>query len=135
MSARTWHSANGAPATPDPTGSPFTITAYPTTDIWRRAPDQGDVFNAPYIYTTLTPAFFHRIAATVTVPWKTQFDQGGLLLAFPRPASEGPWRWIKAGIEMFDGAPALGVVGTDRFSDWSLAPMPSSADSEGDGWD
>ncbi|KAK0938550.1 hypothetical protein LTR29_009864 [Friedmanniomyces endolithicus] len=130
MPAHTWHAANGA-TLPHSTSDSFTITAHPITDIWRRdATPEGDVFNAPYIYTTLTPTTFSRLAVKVTVPWKTQFDQGGLLIAFPSsPSSSGNghgqnWRWIKAGIEMFDGKPALGVVGTDRFSDWSLAPMP-----------
>ncbi len=130
MPAHTWHAANGA-TLPHSTSDSFTITAHPITDIWRRdATPEGDVFNAPYIYTTLTPTTFSRLAVTVTVPWRTQFDQGGLLIAFPssiKGSGNGHgqnWRWIKAGIEMFDGKPALGVVGTDRFSDWSLAPMP-----------
>lgn len=28
------------------------------------------------------------------------------------------------GIEYFNGKPALSVVGNDRFSDWSLCPLP-----------
>ena len=31
---------------------------------------------------------------------------------------------MKAGIEYFNGKPMLGVVGCDRFSDWSLCPLP-----------
>lgn len=58
---------------------------------------------------------------TVSGNWKTQYDQGGLVLSLP--FHDGPTRWIKAGIEYFEGQPVLGVVGTDRFSDWSLCPM------------
>ncbi|KAK1076566.1 hypothetical protein LTR33_008829, partial [Friedmanniomyces endolithicus] len=109
MPAHTWHAANGA-TLPHSTSDSFTITAHPITDIWRRdATPEGDVFNAPYIYTTLTPTTFSRLAVKVTGSGNGHGQN---------------WRWIKAGIEMFDGKPALGVVGTDRFSDWSLAPMP-----------
>ncbi|TKA74213.1 hypothetical protein B0A55_06297 [Friedmanniomyces simplex] len=136
----TWHAANGA-ILPQNTSTKFTITAPPKTDIWRpNSTPSADVLNAPYLYTTLTPTTFTRLRAKVTVPWKTQFDQGGLLLAFPSPSpasSDGGedghgqnWRWIKAGIEFFEGKPALGVVATDRFSDWSLAPMPGPSPAQ-----
>ncbi|KAK4542586.1 hypothetical protein LTR36_006634 [Oleoguttula mirabilis] len=119
MASLTWQAANGATVPPDTTAT-FKVSAPPKTDIWRRS-EADDVFNAPYIYTTMRPAAFNRISVTVSGPWKTQFDQGGLVLAFPR--HDGPTRWIKAGIEFFHGKPCLGVVGNDRFSDWSICPM------------
>ncbi|KAK5128280.1 hypothetical protein LTR85_002947 [Meristemomyces frigidus] len=119
MASLIWHPANGA-TLPSDTTVTFTINAPPKTDIWRPA-ETDDVFNAPYIYTDMQPAAFKRMSVTVAGPWKTQFDQGGLVLAFPR--QDGPSRWIKAGIEFFQGKPCLGVVGNDRFSDWSLCPM------------
>lgn len=61
---------------------------------------------------------------------QTQYDQGGLILAFePQPAPKDsdneydPRKWIKAGIEYFSLQSVIGVVGTDRFSDWSLSPL------------
>ncbi|KAK5692426.1 hypothetical protein LTR97_010734 [Elasticomyces elasticus] len=126
--APTWTAANGAAQPPNPTSQDFTITAFPKTDIWRRdSTPEGDVFDAPYLTTSVPVSSFKSLKVEVTVPWKTQFDQGGLLIIFPEP-KQGKGRWVKGGIEYFDGSPALGVVGTDRFSDWSLAPMP-----EGDG--
>jgi uncharacterized protein len=128
MPSYKWEAANGATAPQQPLGEDkMTIIAPPRTDIWRRSSKpEGDVFNAPYIYTIVKPMSFKRLSVTVTVPWKTQFDQGGFIIAFPN--STEPWRWIKGGIEYFNGKPALGVVGTDRYSDWSLAPM--SADEQ-----
>ena len=38
-------------------------------------------------------------------------------------------RWIKAGIEFFEGAPQLGVVAADNVSDWSLSPLGGSGGS------
>lgn len=82
-------------------------------------------FNAPAIGARIPVSAFKTLSATVSGPWKTQFDQGGLLIAFPKSpgADLHDSQWIKAGIEFFNGEPKLGVVGTDRFSDWSLCPM------------
>ncbi|KAK5734776.1 hypothetical protein LTR17_008707 [Elasticomyces elasticus] len=129
--APTWTASNGAPQPQDPTTTSFTITAPPKTDLWRRdSTPEGDVFNAPYLTTSVPVSSFKSLKVTVTVPWKTQFDQGGLLIIFPGEGGKGSGRWVKGGIEFFEGSPALGVVGTDRFSDWSLAPMPSSPHSQ-----
>ena len=58
------------------------------------------------------------IEVTFTLVFDEQFDQGGLFL---RVAAD---HWIKAGVEYADGTPQLGVVVTDRLSDWSAAPVP-----------
>lgn len=76
---------------------------------------------------------------TVSAKWTTQFDQGGLLLALSPAAGENAetgykvgtqTRWIKAGIEFFEGVPRVGVVATDRMSDWSLHPLPEAPQSQ-----
>jgi regulation of enolase protein 1 (concanavalin A-like superfamily) len=110
---------------PSDTSKPFTIPTPPKTDIWRRT-TRGDMeFNAPGIGARIPVSTFKSLSATVSGPWKTQFDQGGILIAFPKTpgADLHDSQWIKAGIEFFNGEPKLGVVGTDRFSDWSLCPM------------
>lgn len=38
----------------------------------------------------------------------------------------GDPRWIKTGIEFFNGQPLIGTVATYRWSDWSLTPPMSS---------
>lgn len=79
------------------------------------------------IYKTLPASTFKSLTITIFAPWKTQYDQGGLILAFPsQPTSDTSTKglkWIKAGIEYFSNQCVLGVVGTDRYSDWSIAPM------------
>ncbi|KAK4495684.1 hypothetical protein PRZ48_012952 [Zasmidium cellare] len=123
-SSTSWQTANGATAPSDT--SSFTITAPPETDIWRRS-DTDDVFTAPTLYRTLPSTTFKSLTVTIFAPWKTQYDQGGLILAFPSPSSTETetkgMKWIKAGIEYFSNACVLGVVGTDRYSDWSISPM------------
>ena len=50
-----------------------------------------------------------------------QFDQAGVLVR----ADER--HWVKAGVEVSDGAPQLGAVATRGVSDWSVAPVPDWA--------
>ncbi|KAL6908698.1 hypothetical protein GGI43DRAFT_393408 [Trichoderma evansii] len=118
-----WHWLNNPGVQPvSPIGRSITIQVPPDTDIWRPAISKHN-FTAPYLYTTISTAHFQSVQVTVTAPWKTLYDQGGLVLAFPNHQSPNATRFIKAGIEFNDGAPALGVVATDILSDWSLSPI------------
>lgn len=118
-----WHWRNNPGVHPiSPIGRSITIQVPPDTDIWRPAIAKHN-FTAPYLYTTVATAHFQSVQVTVTAPWKTLYDQGGLVLAFPNRHNPNATRFIKAGIEFNDGAPALGVVATDILSDWSLSPI------------
>lgn len=124
MSDLKWEALNTPTSSiPSDTTKPFTLSTPPKVDIWRRL--SSNDFNAPAIGTRIPLSTFHSLSATVFGPWKTKFDQGGLLLAFPSHpgGSLENVQWIKAGIEYFEGEPKLGVVGTDRYSDWSLCAM------------
>ena len=35
-------------------------------------------------------------------------------------------RWIKTGIEFYNGAPMVSTVACDRWADWSLLPLPTA---------
>src|ERR1700755_392066 len=82
--------------------SPATISSYfkiftpPKTDIWRPSPSQDD-FNAPFIYTSIKSSSFKQVSVTVSADWKTQFDQGGLLITWPTPDGKKQNKWIKMG--------------------------------------
>lgn len=120
-----WHWRNYGHAKPfSPVGQDVTIQVPPDTDIWRPATEK-DNFTAPFLYTTIPTSKFKNVQVTVTGPWKTLYDQGGLVVSFPTSKINAT-RSIKAGIEFTDGAPALGVVGTDILSDWSLSPIVDS---------
>ena len=146
-------SQNQDPNSPPP-GSRNTSTLLipPGTDIWRASP-AIDTFTAPYQFTTIPFSSFRRARVTVSAAWKTQYDQGGLMIVFPRARSADAGagtsvktaeqeaemekvkgaRWIKAGIEFFEGAPQLGVVATDNVSDWSLSPLVGLSDASTSG--
>jgi regulation of enolase protein 1 (concanavalin A-like superfamily) len=126
----------------------FTITANPGTDIWRKPPTT-DVFNAP---TALPPAGPHPqrtsgplnafLSARLSLNFtpQEQYDQGGLLLSLRRKSGSDnnnnnapPTKWIKTGIELYNGAPRVSTVGCDRWADWSVADLPPSSSSASGG--
>ncbi|KAL6895810.1 hypothetical protein HDV57DRAFT_480491 [Trichoderma longibrachiatum] len=125
-----WHWRNNPGIKPiSPISRTVTIQVPPDTDIWRPSLSKHN-FTAPYLYTVLPASRFQSVRVTVTAPWKTLYDQGGLVVTFPDERNANRTRFIKAGIEFNDGAPALGVVATDILSDWSLSPITAQQKEE-----
>ncbi|GAW05652.1 hypothetical protein LENED_007524 [Lentinula edodes] len=89
--------------------STFTITALPSTDIWRKPPSTNS-FNAP-TYALLPGAIplkaFHR--ARITFSGSTD-------------------RWLKTGVEFYQDKVYLSTVSTLTYSDWSITP-PTTGDN------
>ena len=108
---------NGIP--PSPLPKSFNLAAPAGTDIWRKPPST-DSFNAPILCSELALDAFKDARVTVSGPWNTLFDQGGLVLELLPTAQNGKRKWVKAGIEFFEGKPHIGVVACDRWADWSL---------------
>ncbi|KAI8935086.1 hypothetical protein NX059_007681 [Plenodomus lindquistii] len=115
--------------------SPFTLSAPPGTDIWRKPPTHN-AFNAS-TFPTPTPTYdlksFHRARLTFTLPLAPhlrQYDQAGLLLHLTQPnLSNNKTKWVKTGIEFYHGKPYIATVGCDTWADWSLVPMPDFSDN------
>jgi regulation of enolase protein 1 (concanavalin A-like superfamily) len=108
----------------------FNLSAPAGTDIWRKPPTT-DVFNAPTHPSPLHKfplKSFQRARLTFLLPKESelrQYDQAGLLLHFTKEGEKD--KWIKTGIEFYQGAPYLSTVGTDRWSDWSVVPLLSAS--------
>ncbi|KAF3767278.1 hypothetical protein M406DRAFT_288263 [Cryphonectria parasitica EP155] len=129
----------------------FTIKASPGTDVWRKPPTT-DVFNAPTSSpentksTSPLSTFLSARVSFLLPSTLKQYDQAGLLLSLrPRtstaaaaaaaPAASSdkapdtasppppPPKWIKAGVENYNGTPRAATVACDAWSDWSLAPV------------
>jgi uncharacterized protein len=98
---------------------PFQITSPPSTDVWEKPPNTHS-FNAPIIYRTAKLSSFQSATVTVSARWTHKYDQGGLCLV--ADLQDGR-KWIKAGIELENGQANVGIVATDRWSDWSLLPI------------
>ncbi|KAL7821210.1 hypothetical protein V8C44DRAFT_313871 [Trichoderma aethiopicum] len=105
----------------------FTLSAPANTDVWKKPPSH-DVFTAPYKSLSKNPfPKFLSASLTFTATYTHQFDQAGILLLLTRPSS--PRKWIKAGVEHFNGAPRLSTVCCDNWADWSVADISSSSSS------
>lgn len=121
-----YHNYPGHPPSPLPDN--FTLNAPPGCDIWKKPPSL-DAFDGPICYRTIPLSTFRRARVTVSAEWRTLFDQGGLCLILPQiqdSTSAGKTRekkWIKTGIEVYNGAPHVSTVACDRWADWSLWPM------------
>ncbi|KAE9390524.1 hypothetical protein BT96DRAFT_1002205 [Gymnopus androsaceus JB14] len=105
--------------------STFTITVHPSTDIWRK-PHKTNSFNAPTHALLSKPIplkSLHGARLTFIAPWTTRCDHGGLLLHLTRSGSTD--RWLKTGIEFYQGNTYLSTVSTLTYSDWSITPPAS----------
>lgn len=134
--------------------STFTLSACPNTDIWKKPPFT-DVFKGtarrlihhqphlasphPSTNQSLLAPFrphssgpvntFASAAITFTTTYTQQYDQAGILLTITNPANPAaPRKWIKAGIEFYNGSPRLSVVCCDAWADWSVADVASGDD-------
>ncbi|KAF6810384.1 hypothetical protein CSOJ01_06325 [Colletotrichum sojae] len=111
------------------TTPPFTVEAAPGTDIWRKP--GHNVWSIPAGHTTSGPLkSFLSVRATFSADWAHLYDQSGVLLV-PRKASDPAApdsKWVKTGIELYDGRPHLSTVTCDRYADWGLYPLPTPSD-------
>ena len=93
------------------------VTAVEASDFWRTTA-YGFVHDDGH--GLLRPLESGRaIEVTFRLDYGRQFDQAGVLVR----ADEH--HWLKAGVEVVDGAPQLGAVVTHDASDWSAQPVPA----------
>lgn len=110
--------ANYEETPPSASTTSFTITPNVGVDIWRKPPSTH-VFDAPMLYKIIPISNFLRTRVTVSAKWQTLYDQGGLV--FIMPQANGTNKWIKSGIEFYNGQPFVSTVTADNWADWSLA--------------
>lgn len=105
------------PAAVEPDGAHLLVTAEEGSDFWR-VTSYGFVHDDGHGLMVDLP---DRSAVEVSFvcDYDRQFDQAGVLV---RADAE---HWVKAAVEVADGAPQVGAVVTRGASDWSLAPCPS----------
>ncbi|KAH7127469.1 hypothetical protein EDB81DRAFT_764644 [Dactylonectria macrodidyma] len=107
--------------------STFTLAAGPNTDIWKKPPST-DVFTAPFQPHSSAPVkTFVSTSITFTTKYTQQYDQAGLLLRLRNEASSAR-KWIKAGVEYYNGTARLSVVACDAWADWSVSTPPGADD-------
>jgi regulation of enolase protein 1 (concanavalin A-like superfamily) len=97
---------------------------------WRKPPNI-DNFTAPIIYNTIPISTFSSARVTAKGPWETLYDQGGLFLVLPPKKGGTQKRWVKSGIEFYQGKPMMSVVAADEWADWSLLPLGKEDEEKG----
>ncbi|KAI7784164.1 hypothetical protein LA080_010477 [Diaporthe eres] len=113
--------------------SSFTIKASPNTDIWRKPPST-DVFTAPRgaaadTKTTAPLSSFKSARVSFLLHPKEQYDQAGLVLSLKSAGATGPLpgdsppKWLKTGVEYYNGVPKAATVACDSWADWSLGDV------------
>jgi hypothetical protein len=103
-------------------GTDLVVTAAGSSDFWRTTSygfvhDDGHGLLRPFAKGT-------AVEVTFRLDYDQQFDQAGVLVR----ADER--HWVKAGVEVVDGAPQLGAVVTHETSDWSARPVPEWAGAD-----
>ncbi|KAK2040164.1 hypothetical protein LZ31DRAFT_530269 [Colletotrichum somersetense] len=120
--------------TTDDNKTPFTVEADPGTDIWRKP--GHNAWNIPTAHTSSGPLRnFLSVRATFSADWTSLYDQSGVLL-MPHRASEAAApssKWVKTGVELYNGRPHLSTVTCDRYADWSLYPLTTAAETAAPG--
>ncbi|KAF4612835.1 hypothetical protein G7Y89_g15537 [Cudoniella acicularis] len=114
---------------PNPDGT-FTLSTTAPTDIWRIPPTRDD-FNAPIIYLSIPVSSFKSARVTAQGAWKTQYDQGGLVVVLPPKKGSAQKRWVKTGIEFYNGKPRMSAVAATESADWSLLPLSAEDEAAG----
>lgn len=104
------------PARHEVSADRVSLTTDRATDFWRHT-HYGFVRDSGHMLGFPAPGAF-TLQARIRGRYHTLYDQAGLMLR------AGPEHWVKAGVELSDGALRLSVVVTDGWSDWSLGASP-----------
>jgi len=100
-------------------GEELRVTAVEGSDAWRHT-SYGFVHDTEHALLEPLPAA-GAVEVGFRLDYTEQFDQAGLFLRV------SDTEWVKAGVEVSDGAPQVGAVVTHGYSDWSVAPVPGWA--------
>ncbi len=101
-----WSEANGR----------LTVTADPGTDFWRTT-SYGYVRDTGHVYGDRVDGEFD-LSVRVRGAYGAQYDQAGAMVRVDDR------RWLKTGVEYFDGRLRLSTVVTLDYSSWAVGELP-----------
>jgi uncharacterized protein len=102
-----WPEADGA----------LRITADPGTDFWRTT-SYGYIRDSGHVYGERLAGDFD-LSMRVRGAYVAQYDQAGAMVRVDER------RWLKTGIEYFDGRMRLSTVVTLDYSSWAVGELPA----------
>lgn len=100
-------------------GSALSVTADASTDFWRTT-GYGYVRDNGHLYGEAFSGDF-ELSVRVAGAYAAQYDQAGAMVR----ADER--RWIKTGVEFFDGRLRFSTVVTAEQSSWAVGELPDGA--------
>jgi uncharacterized protein len=92
------------------------VTADPGTDFWRTT-GYGYTRDTGHLYGTRIDREFD-LSVRVRGAYGAQYDQAGAMVRVDER------RWLKAGVEYFDGRMRLSTVVTLDYSSWAIGELP-----------
>jgi uncharacterized protein len=97
----------------------LTVTADPGTDFWRTT-GYGYIRDTGHVYGERVDGEFD-LSVRVRGAYGAQYDQAGAMVRVDER------RWLKAGVEYFDGRMRLSTVVTLEYSSWAVGELPPGA--------
>jgi regulation of enolase protein 1 (concanavalin A-like superfamily) len=112
----------------------FTIDAGPGTDYWRQPPNT-DLRNAPTVWTTehhLPLKALISARVTFRARYASQLDQAGILIHILPPVNlVVPPKFVKAGVQLFDGTQRWSSAACEWYADWVPGPPVEAEGGKG----
>ena len=93
------------------------VTADAGTDLWRIT-GYGYVRDNGHLYAEQLTGDF-ELSMRVRGSYSAQYDQAGAMVRLDER------RWLKTGVEYFDGRPRFSTVITLEHSSWAIADLPA----------
>jgi uncharacterized protein len=97
----------------------LTVTADPGTDFWRTT-GYGYTRDTGHLYGERANGEFD-LSVRVRAAYGAQYDQAGAMVRVDER------RWLKTGVEYFDGRMRLSTVVTLDYSSWAVGELPRGA--------
>lgn len=94
----------------------LTMTADPGTDFWRTT-SYGFIRDTGHLYAQEFGGDF-ELSMRVRGSYNAQYDQAGAMVRVDER------RWLKTGIEYFEGRARMSTVVTLEYSSWAIADLP-----------
>ena len=110
------------PSSFEQSGDVLVVRAAPKTDFWSRT-FYGFERRNGHVYGRAVAGDF-SLTVTFAADYKALYDQAGAMIRVDDDT------WLKAGVELTDGALFVSAVVTrDAWSDWSITPVAGPADA------
>lgn len=100
-------------------GSALAVTADAATDFWRTT-GYGYVRDNGHLYGEVLAGDF-ELSVRFRGTYREQYDQAGAMVRVDER------RWLKTGVEYFDGRMRFSTVITLEYSSWLMADLPETA--------